>query len=260
MRKRKEDNTAEIPKTDYSRIAEYYDKVRTGNVDSWLSKIVEYGRIREKCDVLDVGCGTGRFALGMSATKECMVYALEPSIRMLEQAMAKDGSKRIFWVGGDGQRLPFQDEVFDCVYMTLVIHHVEDKELVLREIQRVLRKSGSCVIVTNSHARIKRHVIRHFPGMMALDLKRFPSIPSLKRLLAHAGLRDVHHHVCRYDRGYVSTKEYLERVRNKYISTLTLLSEDEFQKGFQTFRRKIKKRYGEHIRQLDQFVFVVGRK
>jgi ubiquinone/menaquinone biosynthesis C-methylase UbiE len=249
-----------IPKTDYSEIAKYYDTVRPSLVDYWLSKIIEYGKIEADCAVLDVGCGTGRYPLSMSSAKKCTVCGLEPSIEMLRQAAAKDRSKLVLWVQGDGQRLPFRNNIFDSVYMTLVIHHMEDKQTALREIHRVLKKNGNCVIVTNSHSRIKKHILRDFPGVVAIDLKRFPPIPLLKKIMISMGFREVHHHILRHDRGYISTNEYLDRVRNKYVSTLTLLSEDEFQKGLKIFEKRIKQKCGDEIKQIDRFVFVVGRK
>jgi len=253
-------NKSEIPKTDYSEIAKYYDKVRVGDVEFWLSKIIEYGKIEANCDVLDVGCGTGRFPLSMSTAKTCVICALEPSIEMLKQAIAKDKAKRVLWIRGDGQRLPFGDNVFDCVYMTLVIHHIENKELALHEVHRVLKKNGRCVMVTNSHSRIKKHALRDFPGVVAIDLKRFPTIPMLKETMLKGGFRDIHHHVLQCDRGYISTEEYLQKVRNRYISTLTLLSEQEFQRGLKIFEKKVKRKHGDRIKQLDKFVFVVGQK
>jgi SAM-dependent methyltransferase len=249
-----------VPKTDYSKIAEYYDKLRPILDDVWLSKIIEYGRINTNCAVLDIGCGTGRFPLAISTMKNSMVYALEPSLEMLKQAVAKDEARDIHWIQGDGQKLPFQNSSFDCVYMTLVIHHIEDKEMILREIHRTLKKDGNCVILTNSHSRIKKHVLRYFPGVLSIDLRRFPSIPSLKRIIKTVGFTEVHHHILLHDRGYISTDEYLERVRNKYISTLTLLSEDKFQKGFRIFQERVRRKYGNRIRQIDRFVFVVGLK
>ena len=249
-----------IPKTDYSEIAEYYDRVRPSLVDYWLSKIIEYGRIETNCSVLDVGCGTGRYPLGILAATGCRVCGLEPSIKMLEHAKAKDKPRDISWVCGDGQRLPFKDNSFDRVYMTLVIHHVENKELALRETRRVLRKDGNCVIVTNSHSRIRKHILRYFLGVVALDLKRFPSVPSLKKVMATVGFREIRHHILRQSRGYISTEEYLERVRNKHISTLTLLSQDQFQKGFRIFNDRLRTNYGSRIEQLDRFTLVVGRK
>ena len=249
-----------IPKTDYSKIAQYYDKVRPMSTDIWLSKIIEYGGIGACSTVLDVGCGTGRFPLSMWTDKSCRICALELSIEMLKQALEKDKSRDILWVGGDGQDLPFKDRSFDCIYMTLVIHHMEDKEKALGEIYRALKKGGKCVIMTNSHSRIKRHIIRDFPKIAAMDLKRFPSIPLLKTIMKKIGFQNVCYHVVRHDEGYIPTGEYLERVRNKYISTLTLLSDKAFQTGLKVFQERLRRKYGVRIRSTSEFVFVVGEK
>lgn len=248
-----------VQKTDYSKIAEYYDRVRP-EPNILLPKIIEYGKIHTNCAVLDVGCGTGRFPLGVSAAKNSMVCALEPSIEMLRQAVRRDKSRNVLWVCGDGQRLPFRDGFFNCVYMTLVIHHMENKEMALLEIFRALRRGGGCVIMTTSHYRIKRHVLHDFPGVTAIDLKRFPSVPSLIKTMKKVGFRNVHYHVVKHDEGYRSTDEYLERVRNKYISTLTLLREEAFQKGFKIFQQRVQRKYGTQIRRTLGFDFVVGQK
>jgi len=248
------------PKTDYSKIAGYYDKVRPMPAGPWLSKIIEYGKINAGCAVLDVGCGTGRFTLGVSAMKNPMVCALDPSIGMLKQVFAKGKSRDILWFRGDGQKLPFRDNFFDCVYMTLVIHHIENKEMALQEIYRALKKSGNCVIMTVSHSRIKEYVLHDFPGVTAIDLKRFPSVPSIKKTMLKVGFRDVHYHVVQNDEGYIPTDECLEKVRKKYISTLTLFSEKAFQKGFKIFEQRVRRKYDTQIRWITKFDFVVGQK
>ena len=135
-----------IPRTDYSEIARYYDRVRLAPTEGLLSRIIECGKIDRNSTVLDAGCGTGRFTLGISDAKPFRLFALEPSIEMLKQAVLKDEPKRILWVRGDGQCLPFRDGFLDCVYMTSVIHHIEDKQAALQEIHRVLRDGGSCVL------------------------------------------------------------------------------------------------------------------
>jgi len=248
------------PRVDYSQIAKYYDKVRPSPTDVLLSKIIEYGKIDANYTVLDVGCGTGRYPLNISAMKNLMFCALEPSSEMLKQAVVKDKSKRILWIQGDGQWLPFQDGFFNCVYMTAVVHHIENKEMALREIYRVSKKSGKCVILTFSHSRIKKHITHDFPGVVAIDLKRIPSVLSLKKMMTMIGFRDVHHHVVQIDEGYVPTDEYLRRVRNKYMSTLTLLSEEDFQRGFEIFKERVEKKYGNQIRKISWFVFIDGQK
>ncbi len=246
-------------KTDYSKIAEYYDRVRPVPAPIWLSKIIEYGEIEANSTVLDVGCGTGRFPLGISAAKNLTFCALEPSVEMLKQALTKAKSRTILWVCGDGQQLPFPNG-FDCVYMTLVIHHIENREEALRETYRVLKKDGRCVIMTNSHSRIKKHVLRDFPGITAIDLKRFPSLLFLKKTMIHVGFTHVRRHAVQQDEESMPTEEYLERVRNKYISTLTLLSEEAFQRGLKVFEQKVRRKHGRQIRRVPGFDFIVGCK
>jgi ubiquinone/menaquinone biosynthesis C-methylase UbiE len=249
-----------VPKTDYSKIAEYYDKVRSMPDVVWLSKIIEYGKIGANCVILDVGCGTGRFPLSLSTMKNAIVCALEPSIEMLKQTVAKDKSRNILWIRADEQKLPFRDNFFDCIYITLVLHHIENKEMTLQEIYRTLKKGGKCVIMTTSHSRIRKHVINDFPEVTAIDLKRFPSVPSIKKTMIKMGFRNVHYHVVQHDEEYIPTDEYLERVRNKYISTLTLLSEEAFQRGFKIFEHRIRRKYGTQIRRILGFDFVIGQK
>jgi ubiquinone/menaquinone biosynthesis C-methylase UbiE len=248
-----------ISKTDYSKIAKYYDKVRSDAAPALLSKIIEYGKIDENSTVLDVGCGTGRFTLSLPAVKN-LFCALEPSAEMLRQALAKDKDKTVQWIRGDGQHSPFTGSLFDCVYMTAVVHHLEHKDIALKEVHRVLKAGGTCVIMTFSHGAIKKHILNDFPGVTKIDLNRIPSVPWLKEIMTMIGFKNVHYHVVQLDEGYVSTNEYLERVRKKYISTLTLLTEEEFRSGLRIFEERARNKYGSRIRRISRFVFVVGKK
>lgn len=247
-------------KTDYSRIANYYDKVRPPPADILISKIIQHGEIKESSLVLDVGCGTGRFPLCIKASKKAIICSLEPDIAMLNKAVEKDKFKEILWIQGDGQKLPFRGNIFDCVYMTLVIHHVEDKESALQEMRRTLKRDGNCVIMITSHFRMKRAIMHHFPKVMAIDAKRLPTVPGLKDLMVRSGFRNVHYHIVQRDEGFLPTEEYLERVRSKHISTLTLLSEEEFQKGLKIFEEKVRKKYGKQLKRIIGYDFVVGKK
>jgi len=250
-----------IPKTDYSQIADYYDKVRAPLADIWISKIIEYGKINENSKVLDVGCGTGRVSEAVSTSKNAKIYSIDISAEMLKKGAVKDKDRRILWILADAHRPPFMEDCFDCVYMTLVLHHLDDKALALQEIHRILKKDGNCVIMTISHSRLKRHVISNFPGVTAIDMRRFPSIPSLKSLMVKVGFKNVHNHLVKHDYGTLPVAELLNRVKNNYISTLTLLSEEQFQKGFKIFQERVKKKYGEQIRWwISEFNFVVGQK
>ena len=104
-------NAHRAPKTDYSRIAKYYDKVRPTPANIMLNKIIKYGGIDNSSYVLDIGCGTGRYPINMPVDP-LLFCALEPSIDMLKQAVEKDKPERRAWVRGDGQNLPFRGNMF----------------------------------------------------------------------------------------------------------------------------------------------------
>jgi len=251
-------NESNIPKTDYSNIANYYDKVRT-EPGALVSRIVKYGGIDSGSLVLDIGCGTGRFSIELRASTGCILVGLDPSSEMLREAFGKDNSGPVAWIRGDGQLFPFPDEVFDCVYMTFVLHHMERKDLALQEIYRVLKKGGRCVILTTSHSQIKRHILNDFPGVTAIDLKRFPSVPSIKKSMSSRSFKNIHYHVFhRFES--TPTHKYLQRVRNKYASTLTLFSDEEFRQRFKVFQKKVQTKYGHHIKRVSGFIFVAARK
>lgn len=115
------------------------------------------------------------------------------------------------------------------------------------------------MVMTTSHSRIRKHVLNDFPGVTALDLKRIPPVPFVKKVMREIGFRNVHYHpVCVEEE--ITLDEYLERVRKKYISTLTLLSPEAFCRGFDVFQQKARKKYGTHIRRVSGFVFIVGQK
>ena len=251
-------NKTKFPKTDYSKIARYYDKVRT-QPGVLSSKIIKYGEIKPGNLVLDFGCGTGRFTNNLSALTECLLIGLEPSLEMLTKALLKDRSRSVAWTLGDGQQLPFANEIFDGVYMTFVLHHLERKELALQEIYRVLKKGGRCVIITTSHSQIRRHALNDFPGVTAIDMKRFPSVPSIKKSMINISFKNVHYHV--FHR-FESTPmhKYLERVKSKYASTLTLFSDEEFQRRFMVFQHRVQTKYGNQMKRVSGFIFVAARK
>ena len=52
--------------------------------------------------------------------------------------------KREIQVVADAHKLPFDNESFDFITSYEVLEHVKDPDLVLSEINRVLKSSGKC--------------------------------------------------------------------------------------------------------------------
>ncbi|UCG69676.1 MAG: methyltransferase domain-containing protein [Thermoplasmata archaeon] len=234
----------------YSEIAKSYDKLRITSPDYlrfWSSRIAEYGSISNGSRVLDIGCGTGRFTLMLSKITDAEIHAIEPSRKMLNEARKKDKNKRIIWNTGKAEKLQFPNEFFDCVYMTFVFHQIKDQKKAVAEIHRVLKPKGRCVIMTTSTIHIRDSPLYLFPGLREIDLDRFPSLPELKDILRRGKFKEVHYHLDKYKTIRKPIDEYLKLIKGKHVSTLTLLSEEDFQKGYKIFEKRLRKKYKDYV-------------
>lgn len=254
----------EIVRSDYSEIAEYYDRVRMESPDTrgWLDSLMNGLKdvLSGGGRILDVGCGTGRFAIPVLEAGVASVTAIDYHREMIEKAREKPDSEGVAWLAADGERLPFVDASFDAVFLVMSMHHFKNKTAALDEIYRVLAPGGVCLILTTSHSQIKAHDIRFFPKLVAIDLARFPTIPGLKEMLKDVGFSAQRHGIIRGVERRVETKEIVEKFESRYISTLTEISEDEFRKGMETFKTGIRKAYGKGIRRRKHFFLVRARK
>ncbi|HEU5420151.1 MAG TPA: class I SAM-dependent methyltransferase [Streptosporangiaceae bacterium] len=79
--------------------------------DFFLAVAGENGPAR----VLDLGCGTGRLALGMTAAGHT-VTGIEPAPQSLAAARAKPGAQRVRWIQGGPAAIP--QASFDVAVMT----------------------------------------------------------------------------------------------------------------------------------------------
>ncbi|MGW6054808.1 class I SAM-dependent methyltransferase [Streptomyces sp. NPDC055189] len=104
--------------------------------------------------VLDVGCGTGTFAL-LLAGRGMRVTGVEPAAASLAVARSKPGSEHVRWIHGDATTLPGMQ--VDLVTMTAnVAQAIADPTLwedSLHGIHAALRPGGHLVFETRDPAR-----------------------------------------------------------------------------------------------------------
>jgi ubiquinone/menaquinone biosynthesis C-methylase UbiE len=251
------------PRSDYSVIAGYYDRFRSASPAAhgfWLGHLIRLGQMSSSSRVLDLGCGTGRLAIPLSRHLGAAVWAFDRSEAMLGQAIGKEGSQRVAWAAGDAQAVPCPADTFDCVFLAMVVHHVENRPLALASVYRALRPGGRLVIWTASHRQIRRFFLGpFFPSLIPIDLDRFPPIGSLMSEARAAGFV----HVSRQSvvkRERANAQDLLERVRNRYISTLSLIPEREFAAGVEAFSGHVASLPDDRIRRAYRYTFVTGCK
>jgi ubiquinone/menaquinone biosynthesis C-methylase UbiE len=94
---------------------------------------------------LDFGCGHGMAAIVM-ARCGARVTAFDLSAGYLSEARrrAQANATAVDFVLADGERLPFSDACFDCIWGNAILHHL-DLGIAGPEVARVLRPDGIAV-------------------------------------------------------------------------------------------------------------------
>ncbi|MGW3078649.1 MULTISPECIES: class I SAM-dependent methyltransferase [unclassified Kitasatospora] len=87
----------------HPRLAALYDPLDPdrGDLDAYVRMVQEFGARR----VLDIGCGTGVFAL-LLAGRGIEVVGVDPALASVEVARAKPGAAKVRWIHGDATSLP----------------------------------------------------------------------------------------------------------------------------------------------------------
>lgn len=99
--------------------------------------------------LLDLGCGLG-LTLSIVAQEfpKSIGCDIDEKALRATRIILKEVGVKIPLVLYDGKILPFKDNSFDLVILIEVIEHVEDPELMLKEIKRVLRPDGLLHVTT----------------------------------------------------------------------------------------------------------------
>lgn len=96
---------------------------------------------------LDVGCGAG-YSMKKAEDKGCKVFGIDPDPG--GHGVGREGSN--FFVGeviikkAFAEEIPFESEMFETVYSSHVLEHVNDETKTLQEMKRVLKKDGVLII------------------------------------------------------------------------------------------------------------------
>jgi len=100
-------------------------------------------------NVLDVGCGTGRWLQTLGDGKPAALVGVDSSRAMLSRAEMKCGGNCDL-VLGEATALPVADSFSDLVLASFVLSYIAQLELFASELRRVTRV-GACVFVTDVH-------------------------------------------------------------------------------------------------------------
>lgn len=216
------------PASDFAAIAASYDRLRPMDDRWWevFDLLVASGDLEGR-RTLDVGCGTGAFAVAL-AERGGKVWGVDVSPEMLVEAQEKETRARFKQAAAEA--LPFKDGWFERVVMRLSLHHL-DRPRALREAARVLAPGGRLVVGTFEPDQFADYwLTRFFPSIAQIDGARFPEAATLKSELVGADFESVQTERLTQS-AVLSRAEALERIRCRYISTLRMMGKAEFDRG-----------------------------
>jgi demethylmenaquinone methyltransferase/2-methoxy-6-polyprenyl-1,4-benzoquinol methylase len=149
----------------------------------WKQFALALTGLRTGQQALDVAGGTGDLALGMlrQVGKTGRAVLSDINVSMLER-----GRDRLLDAGlvgnveclvADAERLPFDDNAFDCVMIGFGLRNVTDKAAALRSMHRVLKPGGQLLVLEFSTPVA--------PGLRPIyDAYSFKVLPLLGRFVA----------------------------------------------------------------------------
>ena len=185
----------------------------------WRRFLVSRLRLGPQDLVLDVGTGTGLVARDIATGTGCRVVGVDLADRMIGQAQvnveARGLAPRVSLLKGCAESLPFASHSFDAVAFTFLYRYLENPQVTLGELARVLRPGGQMAslefFIPQSpllyrlwllHTRLVLPVgtrflspgwreVGSFLGPSISDFYRHCSLEDLKTIWVQAGLSNV---------------------------------------------------------------------
>ena len=218
-------------------------------IRSFNKFLIKETKLNNSSKILDIGCGRGKI-LGNLTSKLRLIK--KPTGIDIEQH--KDRDKKIIFYKKDAiSYLKKNKKKFDLILLKQAIHFLtikEIKKLILLS-RNCLNPNGKIIIFTLTTSKNEIPTFFKMKKRLNKSLKRDQKI---LRLLSHLYPRSIFK-IFSY-KVKISRDEYIEMVKNRYISTLLNLRNSEILKGID----EIKNKYKERLNFKDKLICLILKK
>jgi ubiquinone/menaquinone biosynthesis C-methylase UbiE len=224
---------------DNTNIPANYDRGRDHGpelLSLWMKTLSGYVGEFPVRRVLDLGCGTGRFTEALAENFAAQVVGVDPSSKMLAQAMKKRSDSRVRYQTGQGEAIPLADGSVDLIFMSMSFHHFTDPLAAARECHRVLREDGFVFLRGGSRDRISSYVVvDFFPASRSIMERDLPTTAFMQQTFAAAGFRTI---ACELITQQIAAnyQNYADKLAVGADSVLAQLSASDFDAGIAAMR------------------------
>jgi len=167
---------------------------------SWVTKeesaaIPGLLKLTTDSNVLEIGCGSGAYALHISEKVGCHIVGTDINASGIENANRLSHLRNLderanFQQCDVSTKLPFQSDIFDAVFANDVLCHIKERSSVLAEIYRVLKRKG---LMLFSDALVIGGIISHeeIATRSSIGFYVFSPPGENERLMQQAGFRVI---------------------------------------------------------------------
>jgi ubiquinone/menaquinone biosynthesis C-methylase UbiE len=177
----------------------------------------------------------GRFSEPMANRFMARVIGVDPSLEMLKVARRKLRSDRVEFKNAPAHSLPVAEGSVDIVFMSMVLHHLDDTAAVAQECRRILRMGGRiCVRNTTREADFPH---RHFfPAIHPMIETMLPTRAGLSAIFEEVGFAPVVHTIVRQVAA-PNWSDFAHKSGLRADSFLARISDADFEAGMAALRR-----------------------
>jgi len=123
----------------------------SNSIRKWLdppNRVLDKLGVRADDVVIDFGCGPGFYTIPLTKMVG-RVIAIDSQTGMLEKASryAAKNNVKVEFYQNDGKSIPLPDSIADLIFLRRVFHELDDKQAVLKELTRLLKRNGRLAIM-----------------------------------------------------------------------------------------------------------------
>lgn len=135
---------------------------------NWLFNQIDFSRVNR---LLELGCGNGKlWQENRIDLRNREIFLSDISEGMVEEVRNKLGSD-FNCIVADAEKIPFKDEYFDSIIANHVLFYLNDLDLGLKEISRVLKPDGIlyCSTYGKNHMKEITEIVQNFDSRINLS-------------------------------------------------------------------------------------------
>jgi len=244
---------------EFNKVSRIYDKGRLSeDIAFWAVEAEKLAELTPDSLVIDMGCGTGNYGLGIVEMTGASVVGFDPAPGMLKQAKEKNSDFSV--VRAAAEAMPFRSNVFDLVYAAQVWHHIQGRQKAADECFRVLKFCGIKIAHSIGHSQLHEKIIfKIFQEIKENQLRVYPSDDEFNTIFIKAGFKSVFLYPYFIER-YQTADELIEIAEKKLWSMFRPITQQGLEKGVKWLHQWSSDHPGVDIRNDELITLFVARK